>query len=353
MRVAIMADDLTGALDTASPFACRGARTICLTGPEALGESLPANVDVLSISTNSRHLEPVAAARVARETAAWIAGRRPDIILKKIDSRLKGNAAVEAAAAASALGRGRLLVAPAAPDIGRLVVDGAIVGQGVPQPISVAGHFRDCGLPFEVPPITSIEAMNELAKAYQGRRESLAVCSRGLAVALAGQLFPRPWQAASAMEKPILVAIGSRDEITDRQREAVCARGGFACLEAPEGQVPARLPAGERVLLFCTGAIEQRADVIAAKFAAGVRALADALKPRTVLCSGGDTARAVLHNYGQSLLQVLGEAAPGLPVSMARLAGRAVNFISKSGGFGGAATLLELFAQIPPDPKPN
>jgi D-threonate/D-erythronate kinase len=346
-RIAIIADDLTGALDTASPFACRGARAICLTEPGSISKLVHTEAQVLSVSTNSRHMAPEQAAEVVRSTAEEIRDWKPDIVLKKIDSRLKGNVAQESAAVASVFGFKRLLLVPAAPDIGRYVRDGAVAGFGVEKPVPIAERFSESELASDVPDITSREAMFDVARDYLERRDRLSVCSRGFAVALAEHIYPGPLRPAPAVEEPVLIAIGSRDEVTVRQRKALCEAGRFVCLEAPEGKVPDKVPAVSHLLLFCAGTMQPQAEGVARTFAGGVCRVAAALKPRSLLCSGGDTALAFLRSAGQTVLEILGEVAPGLPISVVNIAGRHVGFISKSGGFGGASTLLDLFKEKP------
>jgi uncharacterized protein YgbK (DUF1537 family) len=346
-RIAIIADDLTGALDTASPFACRRARAICLTEPGSISKLVHSEAQVLSVSTNSRHLAPKQAAEVVRRAAEEINEWQPDIVLKKIDSRLKGNVTQESAAVASVFGFKRLLLSPAAPDIGRYVRNGSVTGVGVEKPVSIAERFADSGLASDIPDVTSREVMSDVVRGFLERRDRLPICSRGFAVALAEHMFPGPLRVAPAVEEPILIAIGSRDEVTAQQRKALCEAGQFVCLEAPEGRVPDKVPAVSHLLLFCAGTMQPQAESVARTFADGVRRVAAALKPRTLLCSGGDTALAFLRSVGQTGLEILGEVAPGLPLSAAKIAGRHVSFISKSGGFGGASTLLELFTEKP------
>jgi uncharacterized protein YgbK (DUF1537 family) len=175
----------------------------------------------------------------------------------------------------------------------------------------------------------------------------LSVCSRGFAVALAEQIFLGPLRPAPAVEEPVLIAIGSRDDVTAQQRKALCEAGRFVCLEAPEGRVPDKVPPVSHLLLFCSGTMQPQADGVARTFADGVSRVAAALKPRSLLCSGGDTTLAFLRSVGQTGLEILGEVAPGLPISGVNIAGRHVGFISKSGGFGGASTLVDLFKEKP------
>ena len=61
----------------------------------------------------------------------------------------------------------------------------------------------------------------------------------------------------------------------------------------------------------------------------------------TLVISGGATAQLVLRALGIEVLELLGEALPGLP--LARAGGFTI--ITKSGGFGGPDALVELLAQ--------
>jgi hypothetical protein len=94
VRVLIVADDLSGAADSAVPFAARLGTAVSLGGgrPDA---------QVVAVDTDSRYApEAVARERVARAVARGRAdGAR---IVKKIDSTLRGNIGAEIAAAREA-----------------------------------------------------------------------------------------------------------------------------------------------------------------------------------------------------------------------------------------------------------
>ena len=90
-RVLIIADDLTGAMDAAGPFAARGLPTWVAALPEDCDPSRFVRATVVSVNTESRHLSPDEAAR--RVTEAWqqVGGEGFDIVVKKVDSTLRGN----------------------------------------------------------------------------------------------------------------------------------------------------------------------------------------------------------------------------------------------------------------------
>src|SRR5205085_5063883 len=102
LRFWVVADDLTGALDTAAPFAAHGWRTCVVpwpgASPRALAAALQhvAGASVVVVDTASRHLAPREAARRVRVMVdAARRSRRPRgadayQLYKKIDSTLRG-----------------------------------------------------------------------------------------------------------------------------------------------------------------------------------------------------------------------------------------------------------------------
>ena len=132
LDVAIVADDLTGALDAAAPFAGRGLETRVLLDLDRAASATETNTQVLSLTSESRHLSPRAAdERVWNATRAALAGT-PRILLKKIDSTLRGNIATEIMAGLRASGLRHALIAPAVPRHGRTMRAGEVFIDGVP-----------------------------------------------------------------------------------------------------------------------------------------------------------------------------------------------------------------------------
>lgn len=131
MRLCIIADDLTGALDAAAPFAGRGLCVRVALDPGATAMVVAQNPDVMAVSTRSRDGdEDAARAAMAQVLAALPPGPQ---LMKKVDSRLKGHVAAELAVLAPPA----MLVAPAIPDFGRITRDGQVRGFGVATPIDI------------------------------------------------------------------------------------------------------------------------------------------------------------------------------------------------------------------------
>jgi uncharacterized protein YgbK (DUF1537 family) len=111
-ELGIIADDLTGAMDTANEVAARGYETIVVSVPNAS----PSVATVVAINTDSRYATPADAA-----DAVWsgVDAVGAATVYKKIDSTLRGNIGPEVAAALRATAADLAVVAPAFPATGR------------------------------------------------------------------------------------------------------------------------------------------------------------------------------------------------------------------------------------------
>ena len=175
----IFADDLTGALDAAAPFAGRGLATEVAIGLDGVRAALADAPAVLSVNLGCRDGKADEACRRTQELLALVPAGT--ILFKKIDSRLKGHIAAEM----DAISYRHALVAPAIPDFDRVVVDGAVSGFGVEAAIPVherlGGHAGRC----TIPDTRSQGDIREALAAAQAEGADLLVGARGLAEALA------------------------------------------------------------------------------------------------------------------------------------------------------------------------
>lgn len=340
IRVALIADDLTGALDAAAPFVAQGMAAVVATGPGGLARAMAAGVPVVAVSLGSREVPQAAAAALAAAAARELAGA--EWLFKKIDSRLKGHVAAELAAVAAAWGTGRALLAPAIPAMGRVVRGGVVVGFGVAAPIALA-PIAACGLQVAMPDMATD---GDLDRAVAGAGPGMVLAgARGLAAALArrlgGAAVPSP---PARLPGPVALAIGSRDPITRAQVAALrTARPGLAVTPAPDGAAPPFAGRGDTLLLASPGPGADGATVSARLAAAFCR---DHLPGRAALVlTGGETASAVLAAMGVQVLDLLGEVGPGLPLSRPLDFPDAPLIVTKSGGFGAADALVRLMPQ--------
>jgi uncharacterized protein YgbK (DUF1537 family) len=349
-RIAIIADDLTGALDTASPFACAGLNVWTALQIDALDGALTAKPDVVAVSTNSRELNAAAAARLARDAAQRISAWRPNLILKKIDSRLKGNIAVETAAVAEVFGFSRIVAAPAVPEQGRFVRARKVEGMGIGQALDIGQIMPGGKFAISVPDTASDADLDRIANGWRRGEDVLFACARGLALAFARRFTKSAKPKRFAAHPPVLVAAGSRDPITARQIAALLAATPDATVAmAPGGIVPQVSSSGALAVYACSGEVAADLHTVAARFAKSLAIEIERLRPSTMLLTGGETAAAVLEALGVKLVRIRGEAVPGLAwFEIPAADGSMIACISKSGGFGNEDTLVKALAMNKP-----
>lgn len=130
--IGIVADDLTGANDTALQFHLRGSNTQILLDYEAYLQNIK-NAQTWAISTETRNLgADVAASKVKAATRTLIEKLNLEFFYKKIDSTLRGNIAVETLAMLEVLKWDAAIIVPAFPSEGRTTVGGYHLLKGVP-----------------------------------------------------------------------------------------------------------------------------------------------------------------------------------------------------------------------------
>ncbi|MFF0728461.1 four-carbon acid sugar kinase family protein [Streptomyces sp. NPDC004134] len=150
-EVAIVADDLTGAGDTAVQFAAAGWPTLLRLGGDRPGDADGGggDVSVVAITTDSRARPDAGAADLVRAATAGLLRGGVTHLFKKVDSTLRGPVRAEIDAMLDALAPGTVaLVCPAFPAVGRTVVDGVLLVEG--RPVSETAAGRDPVTPVTV-----------------------------------------------------------------------------------------------------------------------------------------------------------------------------------------------------------
>src|SRR3954469_9642575 len=113
MLLGIVADDLTGALDTAAPFRARGFRTETWLGPPERWPAGPELPDVVAVDTETRGGNPQNAAAIARRCAAQLRQLGARQLYLKIDSTLRGNWVEALVAVREAVDAPQVVICPA------------------------------------------------------------------------------------------------------------------------------------------------------------------------------------------------------------------------------------------------
>jgi D-threonate/D-erythronate kinase len=337
LMTVIIADDLTGALDSVAPFAALGLVCAVALTPDDLTKALLDAPDVLAINLGSREIGAKRAHAIAVATSLALVGRvgRDTVWFKKIDSRMKGEIAAEVAGVISVIGAGRVLICPAIPDLGRVVIDGRLSGAGVGAPIPVVLDLPG-GIDVTTP---DARTDKDLDRVLQGSAAgTLFVGARGLAAALARLQRPGKTPTAASMPKgPVAFCVGSRDPITVEQIAILAQADGVSCCAAPDGNVPPTAAA----LVQATQGAGASPEVVSARLAQAMLGRLEGV--RTLVATGGETAAALLRAAGIGVLRVEGEVLPGLPLCHAAKASMFPALVTKSGGFGQPDTLLQLW----------
>ncbi|PRD42898.1 hypothetical protein C5748_14080 [Phyllobacterium phragmitis] len=349
-KLLIIADDLTGALDSAVPFAVRGLKTVIACRPQHLDAAFARQADVVSVSTASREGSAEAARAAVAQVmrSAMRAGiGTPRQIFKKIDSRMKGHVAVEVLVVAGACAASRIVVCPAIPAQGRIVHNGVVKGRGLTETVGIAGLFRETGLTVLAPDAANGADLQQIVTAA-GAADML-VGAAGLSTALARTLAPEAdlGRRAPRLRAPALLAIGSRDPITLEQIMQLKERANPSWIGAPNGAASADIAEGSAITIL---QMLPSDEVISGHQAnqnfsqTACRLLGQGVG--SLLCCGGETADAVLATAGIDVMTLEGELSPGVPVGFGKIGDKKLMIATKSGGFGDLNCLANIVENI-------
>lgn len=342
----LLADDLTGALDTAAEFVpLVGSVETFWAG--AVPADLPPSA---AIDSGTRERDAPAATQAVTAATAALGGAT--IAFKKLDSLIRGQTLVELAACVRAGSWRSVVLAPAFPFQGRIT-------RGAQQFAASGGAWERVGPELTValaglgmrvrqgragqrlmPGITVFDAEDdaELAAVVACVREAGEILwcgTGGLAQALASG---RPRPAMPPIAGPVLGLFGS-DQAATAAQLAACAPHWLAL---PQGgrERAARVRAalgrdGVAMVSLNLPPDLGRAEA-AARIGAELATLAEQLPPPgTLVVAGGETLRGLCVALGARSLTVWGRVVPGVPVSTLR-GGHwdGVTVLSKSGAFG-------------------
>jgi uncharacterized protein YgbK (DUF1537 family) len=342
----LIADDLTGALDTAAEF-------VPLTGPVAVCWDLPKGRDgSIALDSGTREKSKAEATATVAGMATHLVGA--DIAYKKVDSLLRGHTMAELAACWRVGAWDHCIIAPAFPHQGRVTKRGIqfrkepsgawtrvadLAALAAESSLDVEVH--ECGTRdplqkrvhlFDAQTNEDLFRIADCGRAAPGR--VLWCGSAGLAQALVG----KAGTGSSVLAAPLLGLFGSDQSVTARQL-AACGRHWIALADGGEASALALSRKLERDgVVFAS--FDLPAGLSRVQAARRIAALLDTLLPRlerpnTLAVAGGETLRTVCSVLGATRLDATGQIEPGLPRSVLR-GGKwdGVFIVSKSGAFG-------------------
>ncbi len=351
-RLRLLADDLTGALDSAAQFVPTEGRVPTLWAPPG-HLPWPAAIDA-----GTRELDAAQAAALTRRLSPMLDDADP--AFRKIDSLLRGHVAAEIAACVR--GFAHCVIAPAFPAQGRVtragrqfVADGEgwrAIGFDLPASLREVGLDVALRRPGDAAPegasLWDAETESDLdqvvaeCRCLSGR--VLWCGSAGLAGALAGRAaVPRP-----ELRGPLLGLIGSENPASVAQLSAAWSRvRRITRGDAEEAARIARLLARDSAVVVAAVVPPGLTRAHAAQHIAGcfTGVLARIDPPGTLLVAGGETLRMTCVALGAGRLDVDGQLMPGIPTAVLRGgAWDGLRVVSKSGAFGDAGLLARLLA---------
>jgi len=399
VRHAIIADDLTGAVDAAAAFAHRGFRAVvvldprCLRSPRGMGfppllkwdtGGKPGPPQIVALCTHSRHDTPDAARRKVRRACGQLRQGGYSLLFKKLDSTVQGNVVAEVEAARAGGGFAAALVCPAHPVQGRRV-RGAVLHVRGAGTVHLGERFRAQGLrasgaieaPMSVAKIsrafargnrfllahaTTERELGLLVRAVrQSKHRVLLAGSAGMAGILAKQMARgRPvageFQVSSLKFHPsaqaTLIIAGSNNPVTKRQLEKLVAqtRAAVFVLDRFTGKdAAAALASGRNVVILVP--VHRQPDRMILRQLGTLAPLFRSRLIGSLVLTGGDTAALVCRGLRPLAIAIGGEIVPG--IAWGRLVGGLAGGLAvctKPGGFGGDQSLARAVRFLAPPP---
>lgn len=404
IKLLVLADDFTGALDTGVQFAARGAKTRVITDPYYDFSGAAPMAQVLVVDAETRHLPAQEAYDIIYNVVSAAKKSGFTHIYKKTDSALRGNVGSELLAAMQAAGESRIHFIPAFPKLNRVTRGGIHYINGVPVAQSVFGHdpfepvvFSDVkgiltkDMPVPVVLRTSNDSGGDGVNAYDAAdekdmseiasqlgQEGLRLCAgcAGFAAELADKLgICGSPPAPPELEPRLFMACGSVNAVTVRQMQTA-ERAGYprihlgaaqkldaAWLDSEECAAKTREwialskrsgccildvndPDGsdetaEYAKMHGLSIDEMRVTISEVLGRIMKRLFDEGLKA-TLLCTGGDTLLALMKAVGVSELVPVCEPVTGAVLTSFDYREETYNIISKSGGFGEPELLCSL-----------
>lgn len=352
-RLLIIADDLSGAAETAGAVAEATGAAPALH----LGRVDDTDAPVVAVDTGSRAMPPAGGAEA---TLQAMRRRHPDsLVYKKVDSLLRGNIRAEVAALTAA---GHAMIAAlAVPRVGRTVRDGVVHVDGMPVgSIPAVLAVRSAVVPLEVVragdldraiadvlatgaiPTVDAETDGDLLRVARSLARHpdppVLLAAGGLARLLAPLLGIA--DATGRFQRGadrVVVVVGTREPSAARQVDALAIPHTVL---RPGDEIV--LGSGDAVVTLDAAAAWDEASLDAALRAVG-RAI-DAVGGRTdLVLTGGDTARRVLDARDIRRLQVEIEIEPGAVLSTT---GSGAAVVTRPGSFGDDRGLKRLHAYL-------
>lgn len=398
VRVAVLADDLTGAGDTLAQFADHGWPAYLQRS--ATVPDLP-TVSVVGRALLTRSLPDPEAEVITEKATRAVLDAGVNRVYLKVDSTMRGSVSAQLSGALCAWrevhAKAFVVLCPAYPAMGRTVEAGRLLVDG--KPVSESAAATDPVTPVRVSALEELVpgsvvvpvaeesaweaalvqagAVHDVVVAEASTDGDLATLARVIA-RLAGRALPagsaglaaqlaKAWRlghrertpATRPITGPIVLVRTSANDTSKRQVERASAYVGKplwrwrtgVSLNSGNVDAAADAVAAGCWLLVLEPPDERLPDADAAKRVAHVLAataarLAAAVSADAVILVGGDGAEATLDALGVPTLTVLRTLVEGVPLSETIGIESPLYVITKAGGFGADDTLITVIRRL-------
>lgn len=383
----IIADDLTGALDSGAQLIRRGLNVAILTQVPSRQElETVYGADIISVDTETRHIDAAKAYDIVYRLTSDALASGITIIYKKTDSGLRGNIGAELAAVLDASGEDHLNFIPAYPATGRTTINGVHYVNG--KPVSQSIFASDPIDPVKTSRIDDLIHLERDVPVYPAGSGGRGICvydaetdddmkriaaglqkdhDLSLCAGCAGflEFYPLDYSQAAAAEplnlpEKLLVFCGSVNHVS-RSQIAYAVEKGIPRISIPEEELKERNVDINAILeqlqrysdapavLMDTSDHTQAGSVggkdaarIAEQLGIIARQLTLAQPDRLMLIIGGDTLLGFVRAMHVNRLVPVREIFPGVVLAKYESEGETKYLITKSGGFGEEDQMLRV-----------
>jgi len=403
-KIAIIADDYTGAGDAGIHFARFGRKIELLLHIDALARKHRDDSDI-ALTSETRFLDPGEAGAVVLDMVRQCQAAGYNRIFKKIDSTMRGNPGSEIEAVLAGTGLAAALICPAMPKTGRTCLDGVIYLDGMPLHRSDIGHdpfhplsssnvsdllCLQTDLPIGHIGLADIEAGEAtlrqtvvfllesgvrliVADAVEDHHlaalarqlapgDLLPVGAGGFAEALARLSAPEGRADCEgrkvALHRPIVSVVGSLTEVSRRQAAHADKSGLFRTIDIRSDAPPADIrnacearlsePGRNQPNILLRVVNGERPDKIsredgervAEKLGYATASICSLVPCRTVVSTGGSTSMAVAEALGIESVDLVDEILPGIVVGACNRPNGGIEWFISKAGGFGDDSLL-------------
>jgi uncharacterized protein YgbK (DUF1537 family) len=340
--ITVLADDLSGAAEVAGVFLERATPLSLRLNP--FGSLAASGVVIADLNTRAMAQED--AVRAVRTALAQVPA--DTLVVKKIDSLLRGHIAAEVAVLAE---RGPVVVAAALPALGRTPSSRA-VAELLPEELVASGRVTICDA-------TTNADLDDIVSEANCIPGAQLVGTSALAAAVARTLpAGHPPEAHPWPSKTVLTVVGTAEPIAVTQVAALVADGvpqmtvdARALLHDKADHEPLQraLDRGSAVVTISGVVDPTESRAVSAALGQFIATAQVQHRPDLIL-TGGETARAVVDAIGLDSLRPVHEIHRGAVASVAS-DGRRV--VTRPGSFGDADSLVTIARYLNPRSEDN